>query len=69
MHAVVRSRIVASSPRILLTKARLFAVAAAFVAVAAWARQLDVERVRRVLGTLCDGLEFMSPTGGQVENF
>ena len=31
---------------------------------AAWARQLDVERICRVLGTLCDGLEFMSPTGG-----
>ena len=30
----------------------------------AWARQLDEERICRVLGTLCDGLEFMSPTGG-----
>ena len=31
---------------------------------AAWVRQLDVERVCRSLGTLCDGREFLSPTGG-----
>ena len=30
----------------------------------AWVRQLDEERICRVLGTLCDGLEFTSPTGG-----